>query len=407
MTAAEPRLAQDAAAPGCLAADLLRRAALRPVVVELARRMSASTRPVTSITLQLDDRSRHAVADLLGLARLPRKQVQIRTAQLAAALSVDVTELRSVVEAVVGPLENRSEVRVQAQEELRAAAEAAGAAAEPLGAEVVTWAQSAIRSLPGPLTERSAIILAAVSAIGTSRAERLPLPVMAADVLGDPHAFDAGTRGGDVLVACASAAAGVRVPHTALERRGVLARFGIVADELSSTVALWHFPFPNGHPLAAMSAELTAAGEPVVATLSMLQRWPVLTTSGRLLIVENPAILATAAATQFDRPLLCSSGQPSAAAALLLDQVTTAGGHVDAHADFDAGGFLILATLCKLGAAPWRMGVADYEAALGRAGPRRSAGTVPATPWDPRLAAVFAAARRPIYEEQLLDTILV
>lgn len=394
-------------APIEAAAAILSRPGLEAVVDELARRLGASNRPVTSVTVVLpDDGARTAVAGLLGLNRLPPTRLQIRTERLTRAVGIDFGDLRTVVEAVAGPLGNRAAARAEARQALTDAAAVVAAAAEPLGPAAVTWAETAIRTLPGPIDERRGVVAAALAAVSAPRDRHLPLPVLAADVLGDPHAFDPGTRGNTVLVACAAAAAGVDVPRGALERRRLLGRFGIVADELSSTVALWRFPFPTGHPLADTSDVLTAAGEPLVVTLSMLQRWPLATSAELVLLVENPAVLAVAAARGHQRPLICSSGQPSAACTTLVGALRGAGTEVAVHADFDPGGFAVVGRLCELGAVPWRMGGGDYLAALDRAGSRTVTGPIPATPWDPELAVVFAEHRRPVYEEQILDVIL-
>ena len=117
-------------------------------------------------------------------------------------------------------------------------------------------------------------------------------------------------------------------------------------------------------------------------------------------------MLAVAAADSYDRPVVCSSGQPSAACASLVRQIADTGTGVRVHADFDPGGFNIVGHVHELGGTPWRMGAVDHEAALDRAGPRTVSGPVPVTPWDARLASEFAEHRRPVYEEQLLDMIL-
>lgn len=393
------------------AARILAAPGLAPVVAELARRMGASARAVTSITVALTDEQRAALAGLLGEPRLPPQRARVRTDRLTAAL--DVTDLRAVVEAVHGPLGDRAAARAHERAALDAAVAAAETEAVPLGPTAAAWAAGAVRALPGPVTERAETVAAVTRAVIEAASCRgLPLAVIATDTTGDPRAFDPGTRGGELLVACAAATEQVDVPRTALDRRRLLARTGIVADELSSTVLVWNFPFPPDHALATTSSGLTAAGEPTVVTLSMLQRWPASTTAPRLLVVENPAIVAVAAATGYSGTLVCSSGQPSAACVNLVSDLVSAGTHVDVHADFDPGGFSIVTTLAQCGARPWRMTADDYMAALERAGPDRTArrlemtGPVPATPWDPALAAAYEQHRRPVYEEQLREAIL-
>jgi hypothetical protein len=93
------------------------------------------------------------------------------------------------------------------------------------------------------------------------------------------------------------------------------------------------------------------------------------------------------------------------AVSTLVAQAVDAGAVVDVHADFDAGGFGVCNDLAPFGARPWRMGAADYESHR-HLGVVVSSVPVPATPWDPQLAAVFDEHRRVVFEEQILDHIL-
>src|SRR4051812_21873402 len=75
--------------------------------------MAASDRPVSAITLRaLDLETRRALADLLGLDRLPSSTCRLRTAAVASALGVESAGLRAVVERMRGPLGNRSSERL-------------------------------------------------------------------------------------------------------------------------------------------------------------------------------------------------------------------------------------------------------------------------------------------------------
>ena len=86
-----------------------RRAELDPLWDELARRMGASGRPVTAVTLQgLAEGSRRCLADLLGAERLPAATCRVRTAAVASALGLDAGGLRALVEGLRGPLSNRA-----------------------------------------------------------------------------------------------------------------------------------------------------------------------------------------------------------------------------------------------------------------------------------------------------------
>jgi uncharacterized protein (TIGR02679 family) len=125
-----------------------------------------------------------------------------------------------------------------------------------------------------------------------------------------------------------------------------------------------------------------------------------------VLVVENPAVVAVAAADGFEGTVVCSSGRPSVAVMVLLSQLASAGAAVDVHADFDPAGFGIVAGLVAAGYRPWRMTAADYLDVVALSAGEKLGEATPLTPWDPELATLFDEHRRPVYEEQILDLIL-
>lgn len=389
------------------AAAVLSRPALRPLVAELARRMGASERPVSQVTVTVDDDGRAAIAGLLGWTRLPPARVRVRTRRVAEAVGVGTEDLRTVVERIVGPVGNRAAQREASRSELLCAVDEATSAAAALGPRAQEWAAAKVRSLPGPVAQRAAAVVEVCAVLSAARPVRRPLAVVAAEATGDPHAFDLSTPRGALLVECAAVASGSPVPTSAAGRRDVLAGAGIVADELSSTVATWNLLPGGDHPLAVTAAQLTAAGEPLVWTLSMVRRWPIRRWPQRVLVVENPAVLSVAALERFDGTVICSSGRPSTAVLALVRDAVAAGARVDAHADFDQGGFGVLSDLVAAGACPWRMGAADYLAVADRSTVvAPGASRAVSTPWDPDLAVRFAELGRVVFEEQLLDRLL-
>lgn len=377
---------------------------LQPVVAALAHRMGASDKPVASVEVTLNGSEQQAVADLLGLPRLPTSPATLRTDRISEAAGINPARLREVIEQIKGPLGDRSAQRQRNKNILDAASDRAAAAAERLGPNAVTWTHTALRTLAGSVDDRLRVVLAVVEALSAPPEPRRALPVVASDVLGDPHAFD--EQGGrTALVAGAAAVLGVERPSSSVGQRTLLAHFGIICDEISSTVDVWRFPFPDGHPLAAHSQTMTDLGEPVPVTLSQLQRWPVGGFAEPLLVVENPSVLAHAAWSGYDRPLACSSGRASAACQTLISQAVDAGVEVRVHTDFDGGGFGIAAQFFALGGAPWSMDATDYLAALDQGVPAEQP-TTTETLWDPQLAEAFNAHQIVIYEEALIDSIL-
>lgn len=384
----------------------LSRPELAPLVTELARRMGASGRPVVSVQVRLNQAGLEALAGLLGSARLPSSPTRVRVADIARRLDTDADGLRRAIETGYGPIGNRAAERQTRRDVIAAAADDVAEAAELLGPAVQEWARTAVASISGSPDKRRDDILCILSVVAEQRDRPQPLPVVAANTLLDAHAFDIGTRLGDLLAACCAIAAGRASPKTAHAWRDAVASAGIIADELSSSVTTWNLHPREGHPLAGSVAAVAAREEPAVWTLSMLRRWPLTNAPSRVLVVENPSVLAVAAADHYDGTVICCSGRPTVATTLLLEQLAAAGATIDTHADFDEAGLGITAKFVEVGYRPWQMTGETYLSHLELAGAARELGMVPATPWDPRLAAAFTQYRQPIYEELLIDEIL-
>jgi len=244
-------------------------------------------------------------------------------------------------------------------------------------------------------------VLAALPADGVG------LAALAADVLGDPHALDRG-RATATLVLDAVAVARQRGRPTDAEAARLLwEEVGVVPDPLSSTVLALGLQLAGDHPLRPVFA----AGEPVVLTLSQVRRWPAdpLPPGGAAFVVENPSLVAEAAAGGWGGPpLLCSSGRPTIAVVSLVRQLRAAGAEVFQHADFDPAGLGITAWLAqRAGTIPWRMGAADYLAAVATDRERVAiAGRLPPAPWDPELVETMAAHGVAVYEEEVRADLL-
>ena len=75
--------------------------------------------------------------------------------------------------------------------------------------------------------------------------------------------------------------------------------------------------------------------------------------------------------------------------------------------DFDWTGLRITAAAVdRVGARPWRMGEADYAAAVVAGDTEPLRGTPAPSPWDPPLAASLAANGRSVMEERLIAELL-
>ncbi len=248
--------------------------------------------------------------------------------------------------------------------------------------------------------------------------ERLPvhtgstryLAVFAAEVTGNPHAFDRGTSDGELLYQVIqggwrkdrgaekiplqseamaddgatdsqdskdvrNAAAGdsketaysVNKIFPALERQKIYLKAGILLDEISnycmiSGIQAWK---KDGTSHLGMSG-FCQEGDCVQVPLSVLAKWGRIDCPGkRLYIVENPSIFAAICEKNKGTcACMCMNGQPRLASILLLDLAAQAGIRICYAGDFDPEGLLIAQKVIqyyKGEAEYWHMTVEDYE----------------------------------------------
>ncbi len=322
----------------------------------------------------LGPKERHALETLLRVRVAPGRSLTLEPLDAALRASPFGCGLREALAVLFGPPEPGPAV-------LAASADAAFqrlcAAVGPHWPQEV-WGRPAVGEAlrreflrahgRGPGAEASLAAAARVCGTALARLRRppsrpQPLPVLANEVAHDPHALDAGTPGGRLLLAALGARPGAGVA----ERQALLAEAGLAVDGVSSTVLLYGVGAPQD-PAAVAAA---SAGQVFVAPLRSVVRWsfPRTDWAGRsVYAVENPAVFESL----FDRglppgaALLCTSGFPSAAALVVLAALGGAGARVRYSGDFDAKGLRIALRVLATaggGAVPWRLQAADYQTA--------------------------------------------
>ncbi|MGI9120029.1 MAG: TIGR02679 family protein [Acidimicrobiales bacterium] len=380
--------------------------------------------PSTTVRVPVaDDEERRALAGLLG------RPVRPGTGSVAVGLGLldgvvrragDGWDLPGVVEAAAGPLPDRAGV-AGARSAAIAGALASARACGPNASWFEPWLEElAADGTLARLDHRGELGLAGTAASILARlpADGVPLPVLAAQATGDTKALSRGTLPSLVLRGLASASGEPR-PTGAAERRDRWEAAGVVADDLSSQVLVLNLPAAaaaGSSPLARWLAEAAGEGLPFRVTLHQLTRSP-LAVAGlcRVYVCENPAVLRAAAERlgAGASPLVCTEGRPSVACTRLLTTVTSGGGTLAYHGDFDWPGLgIAAAVLARPGAESWRFGAHDYRSALAAppasiGGRRRLAGPPAASPWDPALAEAMADAGEVVYEEDVLEALLI
>jgi uncharacterized protein (TIGR02679 family) len=372
--------------------ERLRAVALRPIWRALHERLSSGHRVSRVKVSGLGEEQQAAVADLLGLDRYPGPTITIDVARLEGVLGG--LGVRAVTEEIVGPLDDRRRRRAERRLEREALLD--WFAAHPVVvAEPALLALSAVRA-GRDLLEQALSVLAALPASGR------PLAAVAADVTGDPHALDEGTRLSSLVLKALSVLYDIPAPEGAEARRALWERAGVACDALSTTVLVAGLR-PAGDSDLARVLRIWD-GRPSVITLAQLGD-PLDLGERDVWVVENPTVVALAQ-RRFGPscpPMVCTSGWPNSAAIRLLRSLP--GTRLRYHGDFDGEGLRIAAyTMAKTGAEPWRMSTADYLRAL--TDRSLSPGRVTDAPWDPDLGPAMRAHGIAVPEELVAEGLL-
>ncbi|MFD4377069.1 TIGR02679 family protein [Streptomyces sp. NPDC058486] len=389
---------------------------LRGVWHTLHTRLSTG-RPVTRVRLgPLDDPQREALADLLGLDRLPDPRPSVPLARLEEA----VTELsgrtvRELVTELVGPLgDAAADRRVRSDERGGLWAwlvEHPTVRAQPA---LIDWAASCRASglVGGSVAHTRTLLTDALKVLAELPCQAEPLPVFAARTLnGHSHALDDGTSLSTLVLRALATLYGTDAPQSAAERRALWTRAGVADDELSATVLTAGLRPRGDGLLARLTGACTESGHAASLTLAHVRTPGALTFSGPFVVhvTENPSILALALRRLGPDcpPLVCTSGWPNSAAVELLRLIAEHGAELRYHGDFDGEGIRIAAyVMAKTPAHPWRMSAADYRTALTRHPHGPAVGRITPAPWDDELAEALAEHGSAVVEELVADTLL-
>lgn len=352
----------------------------------------------------------------VGMARSARVDVaRIDAALRAAGLG---HSLRDALEQLDGPIENRTALRTAAEQAWATMVQRTGR-----DARLQAWLHTpAAGPLLKRLARRDATLAETLLAQADAVMRRLPAPglaraQLAAQVLGNAHALDAGqpvaslvlaawrhggTRRDASLDVAPSAPSDSDTQAVEERARDVWARAGVLVNELARPALALNLPVRGTPPLAQ--------GEPVYLSLRRLLREPAnWAVQGRdVYVCENPNLLAIAA----DRlgagcaPLVCTDGMPAAAQRTLLDQLSGAGARLHYHGDFDWPGLQIANHVVRRWQAQaWQMRARDYETAV-RTAPHRQrdlAVSEITAMWDPQLAPAMCRHGLAIAEEAVAD----
>ncbi|SDT14764.1 TIGR02679 family protein [Streptomyces sp. TLI_053] len=388
---------------------------LRPLWSAVHDRLSTG-RPVSRVRSgPLDDAGREALADLLGLDRLPGTEPTIPLAGLeGAVLDACGRSLRDVVTTILGPIHDQAAERARKAGQRDAVWEwLAGHGMVTTRPALLEWVGHLRTNglVDGSPDRTRALLTAALTVLAALPADGEPLPVLAARLLdGDSHALDDGTPVSGLVLRALAVLHGTDLPDSAEARRALWSAAGVADDQLSTTVLAVGLRLDGDGPIAEVTRICADTGHPVSLTLAQL-RTPgeLVVPAGPVHITENPSVLALAL-RRFGRhcpPLVCTAGWPNTAVIHLLRRLADGGASLRYHGDFDGEGVRIGAhVMARTGAAPWRMAVGDYRAAAPRVPAGPDPGRLTPAPWDSALVDSMAELRIAVLEEVVADLLL-
>ncbi|GAA2003686.1 hypothetical protein GCM10009799_33500 [Nocardiopsis rhodophaea] len=392
---------------------------LRWLVDRVRLRLERGEEPAGVVTLTSATPDQRAAAQrLLGRQQKPGRSLRVSLDAVDEVLRrsrISPDGLVAAVEALTGPIEVRSEAEEAEERAWQQAFTPLAKACEPRP-ELASWYQESrssglVRRLLGDAQAAAPDLAVLAEVVTALPAEGVGLGTFAARVCGDAHALDDGRPLATLALGAARALTGTPAGSGAEWRREAWAAVGLLKDDLSTTALTLGFPGDTATSTGRALAALHEAGQPAVLTLRQLANDPIRPLpSGTLVhICENPAVVAAVADHLGSScpPLVCTQGQPSAAAVALLRLLADNGADLRYHGDFDWGGIRIANTLLRrVPWRPWRFSAADYQVAATANHGSPLTGTPTQADWDPELATALHETGVRIEEETVLDRLL-
>ena len=187
--------------------------------------------------------------------------------------------------------------------------------------KVLEQVLKAILQLPFLMEEQQTASMQTIS----RQSEKVLLAVFAARTTGDPHFFDTGTLGEQLLIAFLKSVmfdfnTGKRI--RAEEKASLFYEAGLLIDDLSNfTLAYGIHAWTRDGKVHEGVEGFWSRREPVLLTLMNLGSFDSIGTTGRrnVYIVENPAVFSVLTGEWRDATIICGNGQIRLATLTLLD----------------------------------------------------------------------------------------
>lgn len=257
------------------------------------------------------------------------------------------------------------------------------------------------------LAEIERVAKALVQRLSKGKLERLP--IFAQRTTGNPHAFDAQTIGGKLIVHAAFSLQADKgsYPKTTAERVDLLATLGIVQDDLWNFVTcqgLYGFTQQKVHPLWQAAADTASVLNMPMRELMKIDR--IVPVQGSTVwVVENSSVASTLMDAHPTAPIICTHGQLRMASWRLLD-LLPASVMIYYSGDVDPEGLQIAQKIMvryQERAVLWRMDEASYRRGKSEALTEARLVKLQAVTIVPEVVRCMQQEKRAAYQEAWLD----
>jgi uncharacterized protein (TIGR02679 family) len=236
---------------------------------------------------------------------------------------------------------------------------------------------------------------------------------LAEHVTGTAHGLDDDTVLARLVLRGLARARGEDFPRDARARRELWEAAGVATDQVSATVLTYGLmPFGDDWPARLLRERSVRMAETHLTMRDLRRmRWR-LPPGTEVFVCENPRVVEAVADAGCQRPLVCTSGNPTTAVLALLDALTGAGASLAYRGDFDWPGVAMAnRVIGTYNARPWRMTAADYEEHVRTARDRGTplqplSGQPTAAEWDPELTPAMRSIGVGVQEESALELLL-
>ena len=238
-------------------------------------------------------------------------------------------------------------------------------------------AQKIWQLCPEPEGEDSCLAMVCQTGLALARLEKLDsargirLAVLAMECTGNPHGFDRGTPGGNLLLGALPVLFGEEDGRVEISPRlaaeDALDRYircGIRPDDLSSFTILYRILLKDENGLVPAYKAMADRREPMLVSLLNLRNIrAAMPVHARVYVLENQMVFSQLCESCPESSLICTSGQVRTASLMVLDLLCREDVEIYYSGDLDPEGIGIADRLISRSGGkirPWHMSAKDY-----------------------------------------------